>query len=205
MMSEYPLVRRPLPTCPPYSRARRLPPGPVALALSPRRARARRSSMATASSRSHSAATRRRPCGRGARPPSPPRDAMRGPREDALVARADGHGRLAAARVEARSARRALGGGARGARRRCVQVTHPGCSRRARRSSEWARCSPGEQQRRITPGMRRKAERAGTGKKKGEAGRAKPSPHLRDSRLSFRPRPLSALRGARARRLRRAR
>lgn len=204
MMSEYPPGRRPLPTCPPYSRARRLPPGPVALALSPRRARARRSPMATASSRSRSAAPRRRlrPCGRGARPPSPPRDAMRGPREDALVARAR---RPPAARVEARSARRALGGGARGARRRCVQVTHPGCSRRARRSSEWARCSPGEQQRRITPGMRRKAERAGTGKKKGEAGRAKPSPHLRDSRLSFRPRPLSALRGARARRLRRAR
>src|SRR5690242_5851830 len=44
MMSEYPSVRRPLPTCPPYSRARRLPPGPVALALSPRRA-----SMAAAS------------------------------------------------------------------------------------------------------------------------------------------------------------
>ncbi|WP_437658668.1 protein adenylyltransferase SelO family protein [Sorangium sp. So ce1182] len=36
-----------------------------------------------------------------------------------------------------------------------------------------------------SPGSAGKAERAGIGKRKDEAGRAKPSPHLRDSRILF--------------------
>ena len=188
-MSEYPPVRRPLPTLPPTSRARRLPPDP------PSRRRCLLGARGPGSRRWRqllpARAAQRRAAGSG------PADAARGRqldlgtegRERTPWSRArTGHGRLAAVRAEARDVLatgtlEALGATA---SRSLTQAVRDGRgalanARAAHRASSNGGSRP------VSAG---KLNAPAEARNKREAGRAKPPPHLRDCRLPCRSRPL---------------